>query len=196
MTKVFSIICFLVGSIVFLACGSEEIYTPKPRGFNRIDLPSHSYKSLEGDYPYSFEYSQSAVIQKDTFARAEPYWIIIYYPELNARIQLTYKPLNGDMAKLQQHIGDSFKLAAKHQVRATSQKDQILEFKNGNRALVMKIEGEVPSHFQFITTDSTKHFLRGATYLMEPTINDSLKPVVDFVKRDCERLLETLTWKQ
>jgi gliding motility-associated lipoprotein GldD len=187
---------FFAFALLLVSCNGEEVYSPKPKGFNRIDLPKHNYRNLDGKYPYNFEYSQSAIIQKDTFARAEPYWIIIYYPELNARIQLTYKPLNGDMTKLQEHIGDSFKLAAKHQVRATSQNDQLVKYKNGNTALVMNINGEVPSHYQFITTDSTKHFLRGASYLMQPTVNDSLKPVVDFIKRDCDHLLETLTWKQ
>lgn len=190
------ILGFFALILLLASCGGEEVYTPKPKGFNRIDLPKHEYRTLEGNYPYNFKYSQSAIIQKDTFARAEPYWIIIYYPELDARIQLTYKPLNGNMNKLQEHIGDSFKLAAKHQVRATSQKDQMVKYKSGNTALVMNIEGEVPSHYQFITTDTTKHFLRGASYLMQPTVNDSLKPVVDFIKRDCDHLLETLTWKQ
>lgn len=186
----------LFGFTLLMSCDGEEVYTPKPKGFNRIDLPKHEYVMLDGDYPYNFEISKSAVVQKDTFANAEPYWIIIYYPEIDARIQLTYKPLNGNMIKLQQHIGDAFKLAAKHQVRASSQNDQRVRFESGIEALVMHIKGEVPSHYQFVTTDTTRNFLRGASYLMEPTFNDSLMPIVDYIKQDCNHLLETLTWKK
>ena len=35
---------------------------------------------------------------------------------------------------------------------------------SGMRVSVFELQGEVPSQFQFYTTDSTKHFFRGALY--------------------------------
>lgn len=192
----------LIGLLVCLvaislySCGGEQAFTPKPKGFPRINLPAQEYQTLEGDYPYHFEFSKSAIIQKDTFLNAEPYWIIIYYPELESRIQLTYKNFNGDMSRLKSHIDDSYRLAAKHQVKATEQIDNVVTYADDVKAITMEIKGEVPSHFQFFTTDTTKHFLRGATYLTEPTFNDSLKPVVDYMKLESEHLLKTLNWKR
>lgn len=181
----------------FSGCKKEEnAYIPKPRGFNRIDLPAVSYKKLVGDYPYEFEYSSSAIIQPDTFGLAEPYWIIIYYPSIDARIQLTYKNFNGDLTKLQGHTLDAFRLADKHLIRATGKRESIQTFKNGKKAVIIELEGEVPSHYQFYTTDTTKHFLRGAVYLMEVSKNDSLQPVIDFLKKDSQHLLQTLRWKK
>lgn len=187
----------VLGLIISLAsgCGNEPTYVPKPKGYNRIDFPPHEYRPLNEEHPYTFEVSKHAVVKPDTFANSEPHWIILSYPDYEALIQFTYKPLDGHPEKLSKHIDDAFKLAAKHHVKATSQREQIIELANGKRAITIEIEGEVPSHFQFYVTDTTNHYLRGAVYLMEPTLNDSLKPVVDYLKEDCLHLLETLTWK-
>jgi gliding motility-associated lipoprotein GldD len=180
---------------VISACGDSDGYMPKPKGFNRIELPPQEYRVLTEEHPYSFGYSKSAIIQPDTFGQAEPHWIIVYYPELDARIQITYKPLNGDLAKLSKHVDDAFKLAGKHHVKADSQEEKLIQLKSGKQAVVIELEGEVPSHYQFYLTDTSKHYLRGALYLMEPTLNDSLTPVVNYMKQECRHLLETLTWK-
>lgn len=180
-----------------LACSNNStVYYPKPKGFERIDLPKKEYQVLKGNYPYSFEYSKSAIIMPDKTKDAEPYWILVEYPSLNAKIQFTYKPLNGDMTKLDKHVADAYKLASKHQVRATAQREQVIQLKNGKKVVVIEIDGEVPSHFQFYATDTLKHFLRGAVYLNNATMNDSLMPIVDYLKADSRRILETLKWNK
>lgn len=131
----------------------------------------------------------------DQTPESEPHWIILKYPNLNALIQFTYKPLNGDLAKLSQHIDDAYKLAGKHQVKASSQEVQQVRLKNGKTAVIIELTGEVPSHYQFYLTDTSQHFLRGAVYLNQATLNDSLAPVVDYLKEDCKHILETLKWK-
>lgn len=181
---------------ILVACGtSTEDFFPKPKGYNRIDLPDTSYVQLEDTHPYTFEVSKAAVVQPDTFGKSEPHWIVLYYPEINGRIQLTYKPLSGNLDKLQNHINDAFRLAAKHQVKATSQEEQLIALKNGKKAVVIQLEGEVPSHYQFYTTDTLNHYLRGVVYLETATKNDSLRPVIDFLKQESRHLLETLRWK-
>ena len=188
---------FVVLAVILLSCGgsSSSVFYPKPKGFNRIDLPKHTYQTLEGKYPYSFEYSKNAEILPDQSPGAEPFWILVNYPNLGAKIQFTYKPLNGDLRKLDEHVGDAYKLASKHQVRATEQREQVMHLKNGKNVVVIELEGEVPSHFQFYATDTSKHFLRGAVYLNKATLNDSLKPIVEYLKVDSKRILETLKWK-
>ncbi|HLO42958.1 MAG TPA: gliding motility lipoprotein GldD [Leadbetterella sp.] len=190
---------FFVGLILLsfcLACSSgSTVYYPKPKGFERIELPEHEYQLLTGNFPYTFEYSKSAVIMPDRTKDAEPYWILVEYPSLGAKIQFTYKPINGDLSKLDKHVADAYKLASKHQVRATEQREQVIELKNGKKAVVIEIDGEVPSHFQFYATDTSKHFLRGAVYLNAATLNDSLMPIVDYLKADSRKILESLKWK-
>ncbi len=190
---------FLIISLLALtiSCGNKStVYYPKPKGFERIVLPKQEYQALQGNYPYTFEYSKSAIVTTDRTKDAEPYWILVEYPTLNAKIQFTYKPLNGNLAKLDQHVADAYKLASKHQVRATAQREKVIQLKNGKKAVVIEIDGEVPSHFQFYATDTSKHFLRGAVYLNAATLNDSLMPVVDYLKADSRRILETLKWNK
>lgn len=188
----------VLGICALAACGNpqeEQVYYQKPKGFARIDLPEHRYRPLEGNYPYAFEYSEAAEVVPDRSADAEPYWILVKYPDLDAMIQFTYKPLNGNLKKLDEHVMDAYRLASKHQIKALSQKEEIVTLKNGRKAVAIEIEGEVPSHFQFYSTDTSRHYLRGAIYLGHATLNDSLKPVVDYLKTDARHILETLTWK-
>ncbi|MCP9767355.1 gliding motility lipoprotein GldD [Lacihabitans sp. LS3-19] len=191
--KVFFLL--FIGVITYSCGGSTAVYYPKPKGYERIDLPEHRYQTLEGSYPYTFEYSESAVITPDKSKDAEPNWILVEYPKLNAKVQFTYKPLYGDLQKLDKHVADAYKLASKHQVRATSQKEQVIKLENGKSVVVIELEGEVPSHYQFYATDTSKHFLRGAVYLNSATFGDSLRPIVDFLKIDSRHILETLKWK-
>lgn len=190
-----TIFCFLL-IVTFYSCKKEEQnYVPKPKGYNRIELPEHVYQKLTENHPYTFEFSKSARVLPDTFSTAQKDWLFIQYPQFDANIQLTYKPLNNDQNKLKNYIDDSFKLAGKHQIRASSIQEQRVLTKTGRTVTIFKIEGDVPSPYQFYTTDSTNHFLRGAIYFPIATKNDSLAPVINFIKADMLQLLNTLQWR-
>ena len=195
-TLVRSLVIFILAGAMFACKEKEPDYLPKPTGFNRLDLPSHQYQALTEDHPYSFEYSKAAIVQKDTFYKAEPHWIILYYPKMNARIQFTYKPVLNDPKRLQNMMADAARLAFHHDKKAYSIADKVLTTKAGKKAIIFELEGEVPSHYQFFVTDTTTHYLRGVVYLMTATKNDSLRPVIDYMKADCNHLLETLKWKK
>ncbi len=171
-------------------------YTPKPKAYPRIDLPAQTYQPIDESHPYSFEYSTSAVILPDTFARAEPHWIFISYPALKANIQLTYKPVQNDNKKLSAYISDAYKLAGWHRIRASGIREIVAKTRSGQKAVLLELSGEVPSHLQFFTTDTTTHFLRGAMYFSVAGQQDSLAPVIDYIKADMMHLLQTLKWKK
>jgi gliding motility-associated lipoprotein GldD len=168
---------------------------PRPRGFPAMDIPPHQYQALEKGHPFSFELSKQAVVKKDTFALSEPHWMYIYYPRWDAFIQLTYKSVEGDRKRLDKMIRDSYVLASKHQMKANRIEDAILTTRDGRKATVIELEGEVATPFQFFATDSTSHFLRGAVYLNTATKNDSLAPVIRYLKQDAIHLIQTLRWK-
>jgi gliding motility-associated lipoprotein GldD len=72
-----------------------------------------------------------------------------------------------------------------------------MEFKERNViAVLFEIKGNAATPYQFFATDSTTHFLRGSLYFNVYPNKDSLAPVVDFVKKDIFRLIETLEWKK
>lgn len=195
-----NLIIYSIWLIILASCGRKNTqnqdFSPKPKGYNRIDLPQVGYRKMEDIHPYNFEYSKYAQLLPDTFARAEPHWIYIDYPEFDANVQLTYKPINGDMARLQNMINDSRKLSFKHNVKAYSIQEKIYSAPNGNKADIIDLEGEVPSQVQFYMTDSSKHFLRGALYFKTSTQNDSLAPVIQYIKNDIIHLVNTLKWQK
>jgi len=186
--------------LLLLSCTQEKEQSkfsdaPRPKGFNRIELPSATYVALEKGHPFTFEVSTYAKVLKDTVAWAEPHWLYLYYPRWDAFIQLTYKPLHHNSKKLASLIQDAYTLAAKHQGKASGIQDYVMTTKSGRKAGLIELEGEVATSFQFYTTDSTQHFLRGAVYVKTATANDSLAPIIKFIKQDAIHLIQTLEWK-
>ena len=175
--------------------GSEGDYTPKPKGYNRIDLPPHAYQQLAPGHPYTFQYSRYAKVLRDSSYLAQPHWINVYYPKLQANVQITYASIAGSPQFYTKLLEDARKLTSKHEIKATGIDENILKTPNGMRIAVFELQGEVPSQFQFYTTDSTKHFFRGALYFRTATANDSLAPVIDYVKKDIVQLLNTLKYQ-
>lgn len=182
----------LILAFLFLACGSD--YLPKPKGYNRIDLPNADYRPLPDSLPYAFEYSKNARLLRDTSWITERFWINLHYPEMGATIQITYKPVTDSIVR--EYLSDSYRLTSQHNVKAYAIEESIIELPNGLFASFTELEGEVPTQAQFHVSDSVDHFLRGALYFRTATKNDSLAPVINFLKEDILHLLTTLEWNE
>ena len=192
MNRTVIILCMMV---LFIA-GCEQSYTPKPKGYNRLALPLQEYTATPDSLPYSFEVSTAARILRDSSYIAERYWIDLFYPDITANIQLTYKNLNQDQQFLKELVNDSYKLTSKHQIKAYAIEESIVLTPKGKTAVIAELEGEVPSQFQFFITDSTNNFLRGALYFRTSTKNDSLAPAIEYMKTEAMHLINTLEWKR
>ena len=151
---------------------------------------------MQEQHPYTFEFSQYAKVRPDSSNIAQPHWINIIYPSLGANVQLTYKDINHNAKMLNDLAEDARKLTSKHQIKAYAIEESEIKTPSGDVASVFELEGEVPSQFQFYVTDSADHFLRGALYFQTATQNDSLAPVIEYVKKDIVHLLNTLKWKE
>jgi gliding motility-associated lipoprotein GldD len=174
------------------ACHQD--YTPKPLGYNRLNLPAPSYRLLPDSLPYRFEYSKHAILLDDTSTISEKFWIEIYYPEIKANVHITYKPIRSEKL-LKEFLDDSYTLTAKHQIKASAINEVITTTPSGKTAVIAELEGEVPSQFQFTLTDSSKNFLRGALYFNTQVANDSLAPAIEYMKKDIMHMINTLEWK-
>ncbi|MEX2512592.1 MAG: gliding motility lipoprotein GldD [Cyclobacteriaceae bacterium] len=180
---------------LFLLFGCAEDYIPKPKGYNRIDLPERKFITLDKDLPYQFEHSTHLQIEPDSFNMAEKNWINLHYTSLNARVHLTYKPIMGKRENLKSYLDDALKLTAKHQIKAYGIQEGVVRTPKGYTGLVSELSGEVPTQFQFFVTDSTDHFLRGALYFRTAVKNDSLEPIIEYVKMDMMHLINTVEFK-
>ncbi|MDY0344177.1 MAG: gliding motility lipoprotein GldD [Lentimicrobium sp.] len=186
------IVCFSI-LLMLMACGSSPV--PKPSGYMRIDLPEHQYIQLDSIYPYSFEYPTYATISSDEHAKNQPYWINIDFNKFKGRLHLSYKEIDNNLST---YAEDAHSLVMKHIPKASAINEIRLDNSANNvHGLIYDIQGSgAASPYQFFATDSTRHFLRGALYFSVLPNNDSLQPVIDFVKKDIDHLLETLRWKE
>lgn len=181
--------------IIFLSLTScRQDYSPKPRGYFRIDLPEKLYVRFDSTYPYTFEYPVYARVVPDNRATSEPYWINIDFPRFQGRIYISYKPVKSN---LNEYLEDARTFVVKHIPKAEAIDDTLI-YRPEDRVfgLLYYIQGsQAASPCQFFMTDSSAHFIRGALYFNVEPNNDSLAPVLTFIEQDIRHLVNTFRWK-
>jgi gliding motility-associated lipoprotein GldD len=189
----------LFSLFVSLISCSPETYTPKPSGYFFIDTPQHAYQVFnKPEYPYTFEFPVYANVERDTSFFGEkpenPYWININFPSIGGILYVSYKEISAKqpLAKL---LEDAHQMSFYHSKKADYIQDDKFRNPNGVSGIFFNIGGDAASAYQFVATDSVKHFLRGALYFDVTPNADSLKPVNEFIKADILHLLYTLKWQ-
>jgi gliding motility-associated lipoprotein GldD len=197
-----------------LACNSN--YTQKPRGYYKIDFPEHKYQVFDKPgYPYRFEYPVYArVVQDSSYFDQQPenpYWINIDFPRFNGKIYISYIEIGGKsrfkvrnakgeyvdsigVNSFDNLIKSSYALTYKHSYKASSIDDSVFTTPNKVEGIFFKIGGDAATANQFLVTDSTKNFLRGALYFDATPNSDSLTIVNNFLQQDMKHLINSLTW--
>ena len=193
------LIIFLSFIFSFAAC-EEPVYNPKPRGFPKVIYPEKVYQPFtEGYCSFTFEYPTYAVVEQDESFFDEkplnPCWFDLHIPNFDSRIYFSYIPIdkNTTFEKLK---ADAFKMTDWHNKKATYIDEFPIQKSNGVKGMLFKVDGPAASPIQFFLTDSLgeKHFLRGALYFNTQARPDSLAPILDFVKKDVEKMLDTFEW--
>jgi gliding motility-associated lipoprotein GldD len=178
---------------VCFAISCTHTYTPKPRGYFRIDFPAKEYQQFDSTCPFTFQYPKYGKIERDMDKNAEPCWINITFPQYKSKIHLSYKVVNGNPA---QYIEDSHTLAYKHAIKADAIDEFLVEYPQKKvYGIIYDIRGNAASAIQFYLTDSVRHFLRGSLYFEATPNKDSLAPAIDFFRKDVEKIINTLEWK-
>jgi gliding motility-associated lipoprotein GldD len=184
--------------LFFTLSACDETYTPKPKGYPRIKLPTKQYVPFISNAPFTFEYPNYATIEVDSntnYNKAEnPYWYDINFGQLNARLHLSYKPINKGTS-VQKLIEDAYQLSFKHSVKAESIDKGNIYVRPGVSGQMFFISGNAASANQFYLTDSTKHFVRGALYFYCPPNSDSLNPVLRFIQADIDHFINSFNWQ-
>jgi gliding motility-associated lipoprotein GldD len=190
----FFIICISIVS--FSSCGDDEddeIFIPKPKGYPRIYFPEKTYRLYDSLCPYSFEIPTYATILNDKHKGADPCWINVNFPKYNAQIHLSYKIITNNLDTV---LGECRDFVVKHQVKSTGIDETIIVRDSSQvYGLVYDISGNTASNVQFYLTDSTHHFMRGALYFNAVPNIDSMKIVVDYLRKDIVHMIQTFEWK-
>lgn len=195
------IVILLSFSLLFLASCRPEVYTPKPRGYFRVDLPEHAYQEFSlPDFPYRFSYPVYGILERDSLFFGQkpenPYWINIDFPDIGGRIYMSYKMISPGQT-LGKLLEDAHEMSfTVHSKRADYIEEQVFFHPDKNvYGILYHAGGNAASAYQFIATDSARHFIRGALYFNVSPNVDSLRPANDFLKKDIVHLIETLSWR-
>lgn len=186
--------CAALLAMTVVSCGEEERPLPKPKGYFRIDLPEKNYVKVDTLERYTFEAPEYAVITHDPFSPQEKNWINVEMPCFKASIHLTHKDVNGNLGA---YLEDVHAMLAKHLQKANGMNDSLII--NPDRkvyGMLIEMDGKgVATPMQFYLTDSTANFLRGALYFNFVPNNDSMQPVIDYLRQDIDRMINTFEWK-
>ena len=179
---------------VALSCEREPSYLPKPRGYFRIDLPEKTYSKVDTIERYSFECPQYARVTPDPYSPDEKNWVNIEMPQFKGSIHLTHKTVNGNLGE---YLEDVHTMVVKHLQKANGVRDSLIaNDRHHVYGLLIEMDGKgVATPLQFYLTDSTRNFVRGALYFNFLPNNDSMQPVISFIRQDIDHLINTFEWK-
>jgi len=184
-------------AIILLCCTGLSAcadYTPKPRGFYRIDLPASSYNSLEiKELPYLFNVSRMATVELPP-AGEPSVWLNLSYETLQAKVYCSYNAITPTtLPTAEKECRDLVGRAVRN---ASVINEQVYENPDLHVfGTLFRIEGETASPVQFMLTDSVRNFFRGALYYQCRMNVDSLAPVTGYLLNDIMELIQSFEWK-
>ena len=167
-----------------LVSACTESYTPKPRGYFRIEPEQAIYRPLPSSaLPYTFEVS--AKVKADTLPgrNITNGWLTLHYPEMNATLYCSYLQAGGKV--LDDALSDIEDIQEKSYQHPQNQVYGSLYL----------LKGDCASPIQFVLTDSVSRFFRGALYYNFTPKADSIAPVTDYLRKDIIHLIETFHWR-
>ena len=192
--KVSILLVALAIAVIAVSCDSDDNYLPKPRGYFRIDLPEKAYTKVDTIEKYSFECPNYALVTPDIYSPNEKNWVNIEMPQFKGSIHMTHKPVNGNLGE---YLEDVHTMVVKHLQKANGMRDSLIVNEEHNvYGMFIEMDGKgVATPMQFYLTDSTKNFVRGALYFNFKPDNDSMQPVINFIREDIDHLINTFEWK-
>ncbi|EHQ28084.1 gliding motility-associated lipoprotein GldD [Mucilaginibacter paludis DSM 18603] len=185
----------MIIAMLFSACGGNRDYSPKPRGYFRIEFPDKVYQQYDGGCPFTFQYPKYAVVEIDSMRGSKPCWLNVQFPQFKGTLHLSYEDITSKKV-FNELVEDAHLFAFKHTIKATSiDEGAIAHPATKVYGIYYTIDGNAASSAQFFLTDSTRHYLRGALYFNTEPRLDSIQPVLTFIKKDMDVMIQGLRWK-
>ena len=182
-----------LGVILLFFISSCTEFTPKPKGYFRIEFEKPQYKTLQTDsLPYSFEIEKNTEVQIIESSRNEK-WLNLVYPLQNATLYCSY--LRVSKADVKNAIKDSYNLVQKQESILSIQEKSYNNSLNKIHGSLFLIKGDCISPIQFHLTDSVNHFFRGSVYYSGKTNSDSIAPVTNYLIQNITHIMETFNWE-
>ena len=198
----------LLACTAMVSCKPKALPEPKPMGYFRIDLPDHQYRMMDTVMPVPghanayisllpFTYEQS-VYANTTVEPQEDHsiWMNVIYPDLGASFRFTCFTVKNADSLRNLMIRDD-KMVKFHYQKADDVQYSVINDPEAHIwGQTYEIYGkEVATPFQFWLTDSVNRFVRATLYFDGTPNNDSLQPVIQYLKEDAMHLINTFAWK-
>lgn len=174
------------------SCGGNTGYEliPRPRGFHRLEFPKATYQNFSCPAcPMAFDYpthGRLSILPEDSCV------LDVRFPQYKCTWHLTYEKLH-PANPLTQSFAKYRSLIYQHS-RKGRVKESPIQTASANGTF-FELVGEVPTAAQFYVADSSQAVaLVGAMYFQTAVKNDSLAPVISFLKTDLHHLLGSLRW--
>lgn len=194
MTSMHRILLPTIALLLLIVGCTEEPANPLPRpvGWPRIELPPHNYQPYTGgSCPFTFEFPTNATVER---SQPDSCWMDLYFKDFECRWHFTYRYIPGSGKTIEQHNEEYRRLVFKHIQKVNQIKETPLASSQGN-GILYELFGTVGVPAQFLFTDST-HLVMASFYFDSAVRNDSLAPVIAYVKEDMKHMAESIVWEQ
>lgn len=190
--SVFGFWCLCFSLVLVTASCSRPEPFPRPTGWPRIELPAHTYQRYDSPQcPFTLEIPAIGKVEKEL---TDSCWADFYFPEFDCRWHITYRNIPQSGKTWSQHYEEYRKLVFKHIQQVSQIQDNEVHFANGFGTL-FELYGTVAVPAQLIYGDSTNMILV-SFYFDNAIRDDSLAPVINFMKDDLRHMAESIEWKK
>lgn len=181
--------------LALLASWACDSYNPTPRryAYPRIDIPAQTqYQSFRSEScPFTFEYPDFGKITRDM---PDSCWVDIAFPRFDCKWHFTYHQAGTRTKTRHAYYEEYRRLVYEHSKKAKQINETAIQFAQG-AGIRFDINGEVGTPQQLFLYDSTEQqILMMSFYFQTATKNDSLQPVIRYMKGEIEHMLETFRW--
>lgn len=181
-------------ALMVYSCG-DEMLVPKPPTYLRLDLPTSTKFKQGNSCGSSFQIPEYYTVGKMNMQKTNACDFEIDLGSLNGKLYCFYYHLNPNDT-LSKFINFSNDKVDDHKLKATSIEDEKIIRKNDRVfGTFFELKGDVATNYQFYLTDSNQHFFRAELLLNARPNYDSLKPILDFIKKDLKTMTNTFQWK-
>lgn len=175
------------------ACQSYAPY-PRPYGFPRIDLPAQTtYQTFENEAcPFTFAYPASGEIRREN---NDSCWVDIYFPPYDLTWHITYRDARTGAKRKADYFEDYRRLVYKHTQQARDIQARSIAYPAG-AGTWFDLYGNVGTPSQVFLADSNDaQIVMMSFYFQTALKNDSLQPVIEYMKGEVDNMLGTLRWE-
>lgn len=180
--------------LLWLGACSEPEQLPRRHGFHRIELPAETQQiRFESEAcPFTFSYPAGGRITRD---RSDSCWADINFPRYELKWHMTCRPVGGAKLSYAEMFEEHRRLIYKHAKKATDIRTGEFDIPAG-RVIVHEVYGNVGAPAYYFVSDSNRQNVLTLTFYFQTALkNDSLAPVIDYMKAEVGRSLMSLQWQ-